>query len=74
MPRTASRTEAPGAYVHDGVPVSQILVHVVNHGTQHRAEGAAPLTAEDRSPGELDMINYAEELAGRGGSEDASAG
>jgi hypothetical protein len=28
------------------------------------------LTDEDRSPGELDMINYAEELAGRGGVED----
>ena len=47
--------------VYDGVPVWQMLVHVVNHGTQHRAEAAALLTAEGRSPGELDMINYAEE-------------
>src|SRR5262245_9289786 len=52
------------AYVHDGVPVWQMLVHVVNHGTQHRAEAAALLTAEGRSPGELDLINYAEEQAG----------
>jgi uncharacterized damage-inducible protein DinB len=50
-------------YVHEGVPVWQMLVHVVNHGTQHRAEAAALLTAEGRSPGELDLINYAEEQA-----------
>jgi uncharacterized damage-inducible protein DinB len=55
------------AYVHDGVPVWQMLVHVVNHGTQHRAEAAALLTAEGRSPGELDLIDYAEERAGAGG-------
>ncbi|MFL5756555.1 MAG: DinB family protein [Chloroflexota bacterium] len=54
--------EFPG-YVYDGVPVWQMLVHVVNHGTQHRAEAAALLTAEGRSPGELDLINYAEEQA-----------
>ena len=53
-------------YVFDGVPVWQMLVHVVNHGTQHRAEAAALLTAARRSPGELDMVNYAYELAGTG--------
>ncbi len=42
----------------------QMLVHVVNHGTQHRAEAAALLTAQGESPGELDLINYAEKLAG----------
>jgi uncharacterized damage-inducible protein DinB len=47
-------------YVHEGVPVWQMLVHVVNHGTQHRAEAAALLTGEGRSPGELDLISYAE--------------
>ena len=57
-------TEGFVGYVHEGVPVWQMLVHVVNHGTQHRAEAAALLTAEGRSPGELDMINYAEEQAG----------
>ncbi len=51
------------AYVHEGVPVWQMLVHVVNHGTQHRAEAAVLLTAEGRSPGELDLINYADERA-----------
>ena len=56
------------AYVHEGVPVWQMLVHVVNHGTQHRAEAAALLTVEGRSPGELDMINFADEQAQSGSS------
>ena len=56
-------TEGFVGYVHEGVPVWQMLVHVVNHGTQHRAEAAALLTAEGRSPGELDLIYYAEEQA-----------
>ena len=55
--------------VFEGVPVWVMLVHVVNHGTQHRAEAAALLTAEGRSPGELDLINYAEELAAGAGTE-----
>ena len=52
-------------HVHEGVAIWQMLAHVVNHGTQHRSEAAALLTAQRRSPGELDMINYAEELAGQ---------
>ena len=51
------------AHVFDGVPIWTMALHVVNHGTQHRSEAAALLTAEDRSPGELDLINYAEGLA-----------
>ena len=43
-----------------------MLVHVVNHGTQHRSEAAAILTAEGHSPGELDLFNYAEEQAAAG--------
>jgi uncharacterized damage-inducible protein DinB len=50
----------------ENVPFWQMLVHVVNHGTQHRAEAAALLTAIDRSPGELDMIFYAQEIARQG--------
>ena len=33
----------------------QVIVHVVNHGTQHRSEAAAILTGYDQSPGELDF-------------------
>jgi len=51
------------AELGDGVPYWQMLAHVVNHGTQHRAEAAAILTDAGRSPGDLDMIFFAEELA-----------
>jgi uncharacterized damage-inducible protein DinB len=59
-----SLTDEFVANAHEGVPVWQLLVHVVNHGTQHRAEAAALLTADGRSPGELDLFDYAEEQAG----------
>ncbi len=52
---------------HDGIPLWQMLAHLANHGTQHRSEAAALLTAAGRSPGEIDMIFYAEEVARPGG-------
>jgi uncharacterized damage-inducible protein DinB len=38
--------------------VAELLLQVVNHGTQHGAEAAQMLTDLGRSPGELDLIRY----------------
>ena len=54
------------AYVHEGEAIWQMLAHVVNHGTQHRSEAAALMTDAGHSPGDLDMIEYVDELAGGG--------
>jgi uncharacterized damage-inducible protein DinB len=48
----------------EGVPFWQCLLHLFNHGTQHRSEVAALLTAVRRSPGDLDLIDYANLRAG----------
>ena len=53
-------------HLHEGVAVWSMLVHVVNHGTQHRAEAGVLLTTDGRSPGQLDLIDYAEERAAGG--------
>jgi len=39
-------------------PLGQLLLHVVNHGTQHRAEAGVALTAYGQSPGEFDFVVY----------------
>ena len=38
-----------------------LMVHLVNHGTQHRSEAAAMLTEFGYSPGDIDFIIYLRE-------------
>ena len=40
------------------LPLWKMMLHVANHGTQHRSEVAAMLTGFDQSPGDLDMLDY----------------
>jgi uncharacterized damage-inducible protein DinB len=57
-----------------GVPSENVLwhllLHVVNHGTQFRAEAAVALTEHGQSPGDLDMLVF---LRGGGGTGSAPA-
>jgi uncharacterized damage-inducible protein DinB len=49
-----------------GKPLTKILwhamAHLVNHGTQHRAEAAAMLTDFGCSPGDIDLIYFLDEI------------
>jgi uncharacterized damage-inducible protein DinB len=39
-------------------PLWHILLHIINHGTHHRAEVGQYLATIDRSPGDMDLLNY----------------
>ena len=49
--------QQPGAAVF-AMPLWQMMLHVANHNTQHRAEVAAQLTRFGHSPGDLDLLFY----------------
>ena len=40
------------------VPLGQLITHVVNHGTHHRAETGMLLERIRRSPGDMDYVYY----------------
>src|SRR3954453_19581146 len=51
--RYANNQGAPMAY-----PLWHLMLHQVNHGTQHRSEVATILTEYGHSPGGMDLILY----------------
>lgn len=52
-----------GGDAQKGMKVWQTILHVINHGTQHRSEAAAILTGYGQSPGELDFDLFLQERA-----------
>lgn len=42
----------------------QIMMHLLNHGTQHRSEAACILTHFNHSPGDMDMLEFFEKQCG----------
>lgn len=59
----ASLNAGYGENPNAGPRVWQIILHVINHGTQHRSEAAALLTGYGHSPGEYDLGVFLHEKA-----------
>jgi uncharacterized damage-inducible protein DinB len=60
---TDERLDSEFSYTStEGTPHTRVLwqamAHLVNHGTQHRAEAAAILTDFGHSPGDVDLIKF----------------
>jgi len=60
--RTVAYTTFAGERHAD--PLWQIVAHVVNHGTQFRAEAGLLLAEHGHSPGDLDLIRFLREREG----------
>lgn len=56
---------ATTASVAHEIPLWQVLVHVVTHGTQFRGEAALALTRYGHSPGNLDLMAWLRERGHR---------
>ncbi|MSQ13129.1 MAG: hypothetical protein EXR47_03115 [Dehalococcoidia bacterium] len=56
----AARYQTTAGVAHE-TPLWQVLVHLVNHGTQFRGEAAVALTQMEHSPGNLDLMAWLRE-------------